>query len=262
MPRYKITVEYDGGPFVGWQRQDTGPSIQAAIEDAILAFTGERVHVQGAGRTDSGVHARGQVAHFDIAAAKHPEEVRGALNFHLKPNPIAAPTVELAPAGFHARFSATHRRYRYRILNRRIRSGIDAGFVWHVPLPLDIAAMDEAAALLIGHHDFNSFRSGACQAKSAMRTLEVLTVRREAEEVTIDVGARSFLHSQVRILVGTLQLVGRGQWTPRDVAEALAARDRARAGPTAPPHGLCLMEVRYGPDSGQRHDAEEAGDDE
>ena len=260
MPRYRITVEYDGGPFVGWQRQDTGPSIQGALEDAVFAFSGERVLVQGAGRTDAGVHARGQVAHFDIAAQKRLEEVRGALNFHLKPNPIAVPTVELAPPGFHARFSATGRRYRYRILNRRSRPGIDEGFVWHVPVPLDAAAMADAASALLGKHDFNSFRSVSCQAKSSLRTLDVLQVSRAGEEVVIDVAARSFLHNQVRILVGTLQLVGRGQWSRRDVEEALAACDRTRAGPTAPPHGLCLMEVRY--DSAGPGDAEDAVDEE
>jgi tRNA pseudouridine38-40 synthase len=260
VPRYRITVEYDGGPFVGWQRQDTGPSIQGALEDAVFAFSGERVLVQGAGRTDAGVHARGQVAHFDIAAQKRLEEVRGALNFHLKPNPIAVPTVELAPPGFHARFSATGRRYRYRILNRRSRPGIDEGFVWHVPVPLDAAAMADAASALLGKHDFNSFRSVSCQAKSSLRTLDVLQVSRAGEEVVIDVAARSFLHNQVRILVGTLQLVGRGQWSRRDVEEALAACDRTRAGPTAPPHGLCLMEVRY--DSAGPGDAEDAVDEE
>jgi len=263
MPRYRISVEYDGGPFVGWQRQDTGPSIQASLEDAVFAFSGERAPVRGAGRTDSGVHARGQVAHFDLAVGKPLEEVRGALNYHLKPNPIAVPTVELAAPGFHARFSANYRRYRYRILNRRTRAGIDAGFVWHVPVPLDLARMSEAIEVLVGHHDFNSFRSVACQAKSSIRTLDELSVRRDGEEVVIDVGARSFLHNQVRILVGTLALVGRGQWSRRDVEEALAARDRTRAGPTAPPLGLCLMEVRYGPSgTGQRDDAEDAVDDE
>jgi tRNA pseudouridine38-40 synthase len=276
VPRYKITVEYDGGPFVGWQRQDTGPSVQAALEDAVFAFSGERVQVQGAGRTDAGVHARGQVAHFDITSEKRPEEVRGALNFHLKPNPIAIPTVSLAPPGFHARFSATARRYRYRILNRRSRPGIGAGLVWHVPVPLDERAMADAASVLVGTHDFNSFRSGSCQSKTSTKTLDVLSVHRDGEEIAIEVGARSFLHNQVRILVGTLHLVGRGQWSRRDVEQALAARERARAGPTAPPTGLCLMEVRYdapllGPGSGpqpgpasagQLRDLEEAGDDE
>lgn len=263
MPRYRILVEYDGGPFVGWQRQDTGPSIQASLEDAVFAFSGERVLVRGAGRTDSGVHARGQVAHFDLAVEKPIGEVRGALNYHLKPSPIAVPTVELAAPGFHARFSANYRRYRYRILNRRARAGIDAGFVWHVPVPLDLAKMSEAIEVLVGHHDFNSFRAVSCQAKSSIRTLDELAAHRDGEEIVIDVGARSFLHNQVRILVGTLVLVGRGQWTPRGVEEALAARDRTRAGPTAPPLGLCLMEVRYGASGpGQRDDAEETVDDE
>jgi tRNA pseudouridine38-40 synthase len=267
VPRYKVTVEYDGGPFVGWQRQDTGPSIQAAVEDAIFAFTAEHVHVQGAGRTDAGVHARGQVAHFDLAAEKPTDEVRGALNFHLKPHPIVVPTVELAAPGFHARFSATWRRYRYRILNRRAPAALDRGQVWHVPVALDEAAMAETATVLVGHHDFNSFRSVACQSKTSMKTIELLTVQRNGEEIDIEVGARSFLHHQVRILVGTLQLVGRGQWSKRDVEEALAACDRTRAGPTAPPVGLCLMEVRYGDAaigglSSDHADAEETVDDE
>ena len=261
MPRYKVTVEYDGGPFVGWQRQDTGPSIQAALEDAIFAFTAERVHVQGAGRTDAGVHARGQVAHFDLATEKPSEEVRGALNFHLKPHPIVVPTVELAAADFHARFSATWRRYRYRILNRRTPAGLDRGQVWHVPVPLDDKAMADAAAVLVGKHDFNSFRSVACQSKTSIKTLDLLSVARTGEEIDIEVGARSFLHNQVRILAGTLQLVGRGQWSKRDVEQALAARDRTRAGPTAPPVGLCLMEVRYLA-ADQRGDAEETVDDQ
>ncbi len=268
MPRYRITVEYDGSSFVGWQRQDTGPSIQAALEEAVFAFSGVRVSVQGAGRTDAGVHARGQVAHFDLPVEKRAEEVRGALNFHLKPNPIAVPTTEISSPDFHARFSATHRRYLYRILNRRARPGIDHGFVWHVPVPLDERAMADAASVLLGRHDFNSFRAVSCQARTSLRTLDLLAVRREGDEIRIEVGARSFLHNQVRILVGTLQLVGRGQWSRRDVEVALAACDRARAGPTAPPQGLCLMEVRYdaaangGPSTGQRHDTEEAVDDE
>jgi tRNA pseudouridine38-40 synthase len=261
VPRYRISVEYDGGPFVGWQRQDTGPSIQAALEDAIFAFTAERVHVQGAGRTDAGVHARGQVAHFDLAAEKPIDEVRGALNFHLKPHPIVVPTVELAAPDFHARFSATWRRYRYRILNRRAPAALDRGQVWHVPVPLDDKAMADATAVLIGTHDFNSFRSVACQSKTSIKTLDLLSVERSGEEIDIEVGARSFLHNQVRILAGTLQLVGRGQWSKRDVEQALAARDRTRAGPTAPPVGLCLMEVRYLA-ADQRGDAEEAVDDQ
>lgn len=261
MPRYKLTIEYDGEPFVGWQRQDNGPSVQAALEDAIFAFSGERTAVQGAGRTDAGVHARGQVAHFDLAEEKPVETVRAAINFHLKPQPIAVVLAEPAAAAFHARFSATWRRYRYRILNRRAPPALDRGQLWHVGVGLDAAAMADAATVLTGRHDFNSFRSTACQATSALKTLDLLEVGQDGDEIRIDVGSRSFLHNQVRILVGTLQLVGRGQWTRRNVEEALAARDRTRAGPTAPPQGLCLMEVRYGlADAGG--DTQEAVDDQ
>jgi tRNA pseudouridine38-40 synthase len=261
VPRYKLTIEYDGEPFVGWQRQENGPSVQAALEDAIFAFSGERASVQCAGRTDAGVHARGQVAHFDLAEEKPVETVRSALNFHVKPQPIAVVSAELAAADFHARFSATWRRYRYRILNRRAPPALDRNQLWHVGVSLDAAAMADAALVLVGHHDFNSFRSTACQAPSAVKTLDLLAVSRDGDEITVDVGSRSFLHNQVRILVGTLALVGRGQWTRRNVEEALAARDRTRAGPTAPPQGLCLMEVRYGlADAGG--DAEETVDDQ
>ncbi len=262
MPRYKLTIEYDGTPFVGWQRQENGPSVQGALEDAVFAFSGVRAPVSGAGRTDSGVHAQGQVAHLDLADEKPVDTVRSAINFHLKPNPIVVIEAEIVPDDFHARFSATARRYRYLILNRRAPPALDRGHVWHVPVPLDAAAMAEAATLLIGHHDFNSFRSTACQAASSIRTLDQFDVERTGEKIQIDVGARSFLHNQVRILVGTLQFVGRGQWSQRDVAEALAARDRTRAGPTAPPQGLCLMEVRYELGAGHRDDADVAGDEE
>ena len=262
MPRYKLTIEYDGGPFVGWQRQDNGPSIQAALEDAVAAFCGERVAVQGAGRTDAGVHALGQVANLDLADEKPIDTLRAALNYHLKPQPIAVVEAELAPVDFHARFSATWRRYRYRILNRRAPPALDRGHVWHVPVPLDDRAMREAATVLVGRHDFNSFRSAACQALSSLKTLDQLEVARDGNEIRLDVGARSFLHNQVRILVGTLQLVGRGQWTRGDVEAALAACDRTRDGPTAPPQGLCLMEVRYDLAPGHADDAEEASDEE
>ncbi len=245
MPRYKLTIEYDGAPFVGWQRQDNGPSIQGALEDAVFAFCGEHVSVHGAGRTDTGVHALGQVVHLDLAGEKPGDTVQAAVNFHLKPNPIVVTRTEIVPADFHARFSATARRYRYLILNRRAPPALDRGRVWHVPVPLDAEAMAEAARLLIGNHDFNSFRSAACQAASPVKTLDQLDVGRDGDLISIDVGARSFLHNQVRILVGTLQLVGRGRWSRSDVADALAARDRTRAGPTAPPQGLCLMAVHY-----------------
>jgi len=262
VPRYKLTIEYDGGPFVGWQRQDNGPSIQAALEEAVTAFCGERVPVQGAGRTDAGVHALGQVAHLDLASEKPADTLRAALNHHLKPQPIAVVEAEAVPDDFHARFSATWRRYRYRILNRRPPPAVDRGRVWHVPVPLDDQAMADAAQVLVGRHDFNSFRSASCQALSSVKTLDVLQVGRDGTEIAIDVGARSFLHNQVRILVGTLQLVGRGQWTRRDVEQALEARDRTRAGPTAPPQGLCLMEVRYDLRRGDGDDAEVTSDEE
>jgi len=258
VPRYKLTIEYDGAPFVGWQRQDNGPSIQGALEEAVFAFCGERPAIHGAGRTDTGVHALGQVAHLDLAEDKRVDTVQSAVNFHLKPNPIVITRIETVPADFHARFSATARRYRYLILNRRAPPALDRGRVWHVPARLDSDAMADAAALLVGHHDFNSFRSTGCQAPSPMKTLDRLDVARTGELITIDVAARSFLHNQVRILVGTLQLVGRSQWSQADVADALAARDRTRAGPTAPPQGLCLMEVRY--DLGAAQGADVASD--
>jgi tRNA pseudouridine38-40 synthase len=262
VPRYKLTIEYDGTPFVGWQRQDNGPSIQGAVEQAVFAMSGERVSVQGAGRTDAGVHALGQVAHFDLAKEKRAGTVRSALNFHLKPDPIAVTEAEIVPADFNARFSATGRRYRYLILNRRAPPAFDRGRVWHVPVPLDTDAMADAASVLRGHHDFNSFRSTSCQSPTSIKTLDLFEVTRTGNEIRIDAASRSFLHNQVRILVGTLALVGRGQWSRRDVEDALAARDRTRAGPTAPPHGLCLMEVRYDLAAGDRNDAEVASDQE
>jgi tRNA pseudouridine38-40 synthase len=262
VPRYKLTIEYDGGPYVGWQRQDNGRSVQALLEAAVERFCGERALVQGAGRTDAGVHAAGQVAHLDLANEKPSDTVRAALNFHLKPHPIAVVDAEIVPGNFHARFSASWRRYRYRILNRRAPPALDRGRVWHVAVPLDALAMADAATLLVGRHDFNSFRSAACQSASSVKTLDLLGVSRDGDEIQVDVGARSFLHNQVRILVGTLQLVGRGQWTRHDVEQALAAHDRTRAGPTAPPQGLCLMEVRYELARAHRDDADVTSDEE
>jgi tRNA pseudouridine38-40 synthase len=245
MTRWKLTLEYDGGPFVGWQRQDNGPSVQAAVERAITAFCGETVTVFGAGRTDAGVHAAGQVAHADIVKEATADTVRDALNFHLKPDPIAVLAAEAAPADFHARFSATMRHYRYRILNRRAPPALDRGQVWHVGAPLDAAAMHDAAQMLVGKHDFTSFRAVACQADSPVKTLDALSVTAAGEEIHLLARARSFLHHQVRNIAGTLKLVGEGRWRAGDVAAALAARDRSRAGPTAPPEGLCLIRVDY-----------------
>lgn len=246
MQRWKLTLEYDGRPFVGWQRQDNGPSVQECLERAAETLDGRPVMVQGAGRTDSGVHALAQVAHLDLAKPLRADQVRDALNHHLKPNPVAILSAEAVGDDFHARFSATGRAYLYRILNRRAPPALDQGRVWHNPRPLDAEAMHAAAQELIGHHDFTSFRSSDCQAESAVKTLDTVTVRRAGEEIHIDVAARSFLHNQVRIITGTLELVGRGKWRARDIARALEARNRAAAGPTAPPEGLYLAAVRYG----------------
>jgi tRNA pseudouridine38-40 synthase len=243
--RFRLLVEYDGGPFVGWQRQDNGPSIQQAIEDAIFAFCGERATLAGAGRTDAGVHALGQVAHVDLARACTPETLRDAVNFHLKPQPIAILAAEPAAADFHARFSATGRRYLYRIVNRRAPLAVERGRAWWVPGALDASAMQTAADKLIGRHDFTSFRSSICQAASPVKTLDRLEIERDGSEIRVRAAARSFLHHQVRNMVGTLKLVGEGRWTADDVAGALAARNRSAAGPTAPAEGLYLAEVTY-----------------
>ena len=245
MPRYRLVLEYDGGPFVGWQRQDNGPSVQAALERAIHAFCGETVTAVAAGRTDAGVHALGQVCHLDLARARPPDTLRDALNAHLRPDPVAVLAAAEAPAGFHARFSATRRRYLYRIVNRRSPLALDRGRAWAVARALDAEAMGVAAALLVGHHDFSSFRAAECQAASPVKTLAALTVARRGEAIDIEAEARSFLHHQVRIMVGTLELVGAGKWRADDVAAVLAARDRAAAGPTAPAHGLYLVGVDY-----------------
>jgi tRNA pseudouridine38-40 synthase len=245
MPRYKLTLEYDGAGFCGWQRQANGFSVQQALEEAVEKFCGETVVVHGAGRTDAGVHAQGQVAHLDLAKAASGEVLRSALNHHLRPAAISV--LEAAPAApdFDARLSAVGRVYLYRILNRRAPPAFDRGRVWHVAPPLDGEAMQEGAQCLIGHHDFTTFRDSLCQAKSPMRTLDLLEVRRRDEEIHIEAHARSFLHHQVRNMVGTLKLVGLGRWRPRDVAAALAARDRRAGGPTAPAEGLCLVRVCY-----------------
>ncbi len=245
MPRYRILVEYDGGPFVGWQAQANGPSVQSALEEAVFRFCGERARVQGAGRTDAGVHAEGQVAHLDLDDARAPKVLRDAVNHHLGPLPVSVLHAEEAASDFHARFSAIGRAYRYRILNRRAPPALDRGRVWHVGTPLDAGAMNEAAKRLLGRHDFTSFRSSECQANSPLRTLDRLDVRRQGDEVVFQAEARSFLHHQMRIIAGTLREVGIGKRTPDDVSAALEAASRPAAGPTAPPHGLCLTRVWY-----------------
>lgn len=243
--RWKLTVEYDGGPFVGWQRQDNGASVQQALEEAVAGFAQETATVQGAGRTDAGVHALAQVAHVDIAKPADAKTVRDALNHHLGGWPIAVLAAEAVGDDFHARFSATGRAYLYRILNRRAPAALTRGRVWQVGRALDAEAMAAAAAHLLGRHDFTSFRAAECQADSPVKTLDRLDVRREGEEIHLIVEARSFLHHQVRNFAGTLKRVGEGAWTPEHVATILAARDRRAAGPTAPAPGLYLTRVVY-----------------
>lgn len=246
MPRYRITIEYDGTPFVGWQIQASGVSVQGEIARSVARFSGESVSVRAAGRTDAGVHALGQVAHFDLARSWEPFKIREALNHHLRPWPIAVLDCALAPPEFDARFSATARHYRYRILNRRAPPALDRDRVWWLPMPLDVAAMSEAARLLVGRHDFSTFRAAACQARSPVKTLDRLDVAIAGQEVEILASARSFMHSQVRSMVGSLKLVGVGRWSVADLGEALAARDRGRCGPVAPARGLYLAGVDYG----------------
>ena len=245
MTRYRLTLEYDGGPFVGWQRQDNGPSVQGALETAIEKLSGERVTITGAGRTDAGVHALGQVAHLDLEKPFAPDKVRDALNHFLRPDPVTVLDAGEAAGDFHARFSAIARHYLFRILNRRAQPALNKGRVWHVTMPLDADAMHRAAQALVGQHDFTTFRAAECQAQSPVKTLDRLDVSRRGEEIHIEASARSFLHHQIRSFAGTLKLVGEGKWQPRDVADALAARDRGRCGPVSPPDGLYLVRVDY-----------------
>jgi tRNA pseudouridine38-40 synthase len=245
MPRYKLTIEYDGTPFAGWQVQDNARTVQGALMAAITAFSGETVAVQGAGRTDAGVHALGQVAHFDLAKEHAPDTVRDAINAHLRPQPVAVLAAEVAAPDFDARRSALRRHYRYRIANRRADLALDRARAWRVPRPLDSFLMHAAAQRLVGRHDFTTFRSTECQAKSPEKTLDRLDVTRTDDEVRIVAVARSFLHNQVRSMVGSLVLVGEGKWSADDLARALAARERAACGPVAPPDGLYLVQVDY-----------------
>lgn len=249
MPRYKLTIEYDGTPYSGWQRQDNAPSVQAVIEAACAEFMGgARVDVQCAGRTDAGVHARGQVAHIDLPEARPVHAIVRGLNGLMITHPIAILTAEEVAPEFHARFDGKARHYLYRIVNRKGQPALDRTRAWHVHQPLDIARMNEAAKLLLGTHDFTSFRAAECQAKSPIKTLDALEIKsRESnpQQVMIYASAKSFLHHQVRNMVGTLVYVGMGRWDAGDVAKALEARDRRAAGPMAPAHGLYLMKVEY-----------------
>ena len=245
MPRYKLTIEYDGTPFSGWQLQDTLPTVQGALEAAAKAIAGTEVRVHGAGRTDAGVHALGQVAHCDMEKNLSAGRFRDAMNAHLRPHPIAVLSAEIVPETFEARFSAVKRHYLYRIRNTRANLALEVRRVWRVPRKLDAAAMDEAAQRLVGKHDFTTFRDTECQAKSPEKTLDQLEVTREGDAINIVTSARSFLHSQVRSMVGSLVWVGEGRWSANDLAAALAARDRAACGPVAPPQGLYLVKVEY-----------------
>jgi tRNA pseudouridine38-40 synthase len=245
MPRYKLTIEYDGTPFVGWQIQGAGMSVQGVLTEAIAAFCGHTLKVAGAGRTDTGVHALGQVAHVDLAQDYRADKVRDAVNAHLRPHPVAVLFAERVADDFEARFSAKKRHYLYRIVNRRADLALERTRAWRVPRRLDVDAMNAAAQKLVGKHDFTTFRSTECQAKSPVKTLDGLNVTREGEEVRIETSARSFLHNQVRSMVGSLVLVGDGKWAASDLAGALAARDRAACGPVAPPEGLYLVRVDY-----------------
>jgi tRNA pseudouridine38-40 synthase len=247
MPRYKLTIEYDGTPFVGWQVQDNGPSVQGLIAAAVKAFTGGESTVAGAGRTDAGVHALGQVAHIDLTKEWGADTVRDAINAHLRPHPIAVLAAERIADSFDARFSATKRHYLYRIVNRRADLALERNRAWRVGRPLDAQAMHAAAQALVGRHDFTTFRAAECQARSPLKTLDKLDVARdgEGEEVRITASARSFLHHQVRSMVGSLVHVGEGKWSADDLAAALAARDRTRCGQVAPAQGLYLVRVEY-----------------
>ncbi len=252
MPRYRLILEYDGGPFCGWQRQADRASVQQALEDAVTAFCGENVTLQGAGRTDAGVHALGQVAHLDLAREVRIDALRNALNYHLRPAPIVVLEAAAVADDFHARFSARARHYRYRIVNRPAPLALERERAWFVPGRLDSEVMHEAASRLRGQHDFSSFRGAQCQARSPVKTLDSITVTRRGAEIEIGVEARSFLHHQVRNMVGTLKLIGQGKWPIDRIEEVLAARNRAAAGPTAPACGLYLVRVDYEPRSGSR----------
>ena len=245
MTRWRLTIEYDGGQFMGWQRQNSGPSVQGQIEAAILRITSEQTAVHGAGRTDSGVHALAMSAHVDIAKPFTPHRLRDGLNALVRPDPIAILAAEPVSNDWHARFSCIGRRYEYRILNRRAPPAVERGKVWHIPSPLDLDAMAQGAAMLVGTHDFTTFRSVQCQSKSPLKTLDRLEIVRAGDCIHIAAEARSFLHHQVRSMVGCLAMVGRGQWSPEDITAALGARDRAALGLNAPPEGLYFVEASY-----------------
>lgn len=245
MTRWRLTIEYDGAPFMGWQRQEHGPSVQQTLEEALEQMTGEQAAFTAAGRTDAGVHALAMPSHVEIERELTPHRLREGLNALVRPHPISVLEVEQVADDWHARFSCLGRRYRYRILNRRAPPALDAGRVWHIAVPLDLEAIRAGAAYLIGRHDFTTFRSVQCQSDSPVKTLDALEVSRAGEEIRVTAAARSFLHHQVRSMVGCLAMVGRGQWQPEDISKALEARDRSALGFNAPPHGLYFVEAVY-----------------
>ena len=245
MTRWRLTIEYDGGPFMGWQRQKHGPSVQQSLEEALLRITAEAAPFTAAGRTDAGVHALAMATHVDVMKSLTPHRLQEGLNALVRPLPISILNVAEVRADWHARFSCIGRHYLYRILNRRSPPAIDVGRVWHIPVPLDIDAMKEGAKHLIGQHDFTTFRSAHCQSESPVKTLDRLEIRRIDDQIQVTAAARSFLHHQVRSMVGCLAMVGRGQWQPDDIRTALEARDRGALGFNAPPHGLYFLEAVY-----------------
>jgi len=243
--RWRLTIEYDGAPFMGWQRQEHGPSVQQALEEALSKMTGEKGQFTAAGRTDAGVHALAMTAHTDVTKPLTAHRLREGLNALVRPQPISVLDVEPVAGDWHARFSCVGRRYLYRILSRRAPPALDAGKVWHIAVPLEVDAMREGAAHLIGRHDFTTFRSAHCQSDSPVKTLDRLEVEKAGEEIHVTAAARSFLHHQVRSMVGCLALVGRGQWSPDDIRKALEAADRSALGLNAPPHGLYFVQALY-----------------
>jgi len=261
MPRFKLTLEYDGAPFVGWQRQENGLSVQEALEGALFAMTGERATAHGAGRTDAGVHALGQVAHVDLQREWDPFRLGEGLNALIRPRPVALLEVERVGENFDARRTASARHYRYRIINRRAPLTLERGRAWRVKPALDAEAMHEAAQALIGRHDFSTFRDSQCQAKSPVRTLDALDVRRAGDEILFEVSALSFLHRQVRSMVGSLVEVGSGRWGDGELKAALEAADRSRCGQVAPPHGLYFLRVDYAPHRSSSVSDDEAADE-
>ncbi|WP_321343131.1 tRNA pseudouridine(38-40) synthase TruA [Breoghania sp.] len=245
MPRYKLTIEYDGTAYVGWQRQEHDMSVQQAIEEALAAFTGETPGIRGAGRTDAGVHATGQVAHVDLSRDWEADKIREATNAHLRQHAVAIVEAERVSEEFDARFSALKRHYLYRIIDRRAPLALERHRAWHVRHRLDAQAMHDAAQCFLGKHDFTTFRASQCQAKSPVKTLDAFSVSRDGDVINLRCSARSFLHNQVRSMVGSLKLVGEGKWSAQDLADALDAADRTACGPVCPPDGLYLTQVDY-----------------